>query len=279
MMNRISQAIRCNAQSVEEALRTYLDAHDAQYGIIFDAMRYAVLDGGKRIRPFLVLEFCRMYGGTDEAAMPLACALEMIHSYSLIHDDLPCMDNDDMRRGKPSCHKQFGEAPALLAGDALLTYAFEVAASDTALSPEQTVRAVSLLARCAGPDGMIGGQVLDLQGEHDRFDYETLVRMNRLKTGKLIGAACLLGCIAAGHTDTAPAERYADRIGLTFQLIDDLLDAGEEEEKTTFLTFMDAQTARSQAQVWTEEAKEAVRTQEKSGLLCELADYLLHRTV
>lgn len=277
MTSRISKAIQANADMTEAALSSYLEGRDDGYGVLLDAMRYAVLGGGKRIRPFLVLEFCRLFGGSEEAAMPLACALEMIHSYSLIHDDLPCMDDDDMRRGKPSCHAKFGEANALLAGDALLTYAFEVTAGDTAISERARVDAVSVLAACAGAHGMVGGQILDLRGETEPFDYETLMRMNRLKTGQLIRAACTLGCIAAGQTDMQAAELYADRVGLTFQLVDDLLDRGEEDEKTTFLTFLSEEQAITQAKAWTEEAKDAIRDIRGSELLCEFADMLLIR--
>lgn len=279
MTNRISQAIRNNSDQTEAALRTYLSQTDPQIGVIYDAMRYAVLGGGKRIRPFLVLEFCRMYGGNDAAALPLACALEMVHCYSLIHDDLPCMDNDIERRGKPSCHVQFGESDALLAGDALLTYAFEVIAASEALSDAQIRAAVTLLARAAGPSGMVGGQILDLHGEKEPMDYETLLRMNRLKTGRLIRCACLLGCVAAGQTDTAAAERYADRVGLTFQLVDDLLDEGEEDEKTTFLTFLTEEEAHRQAREWTQEAVDAVRDTAHSKTLVELAEYLTDRQI
>ena len=219
------------------------------------------------------MEFCKMYGGRNEAVLPFACALEMIHCYSLIHDDLPCMDNDDYRRGKLTSHKKFGEANALLAGDALLTYAFEVAGKNENVPYEKRVEAVITLAENAGAEGMIGGQVLDLIGEKEKFDYDTLLRMNTLKTGKLIKTACLLGCIAAGKKDTANAEKYAYNVGLAFQIIDDILDMGTEENKTTFLSFMTAEEAYKKAKELLKEAKTLVDSEE----LISLCDYLLDR--
>ncbi len=271
----IKEIIAKNADIVEEALKGYLSLEDKQYGILYDAMRYSVLDGGKRIRPLLTLEFCRMYGGSDEAALPFACAIEMIHAYSLVHDDMPCMDNDDYRRGKLTCHKQYGEANALLCGDSLLTYAFEVASSNEQVSEKGRVMALKALAQYAGHAGMIGGQQLDLLGEEEKFDFDTLLRMNAMKTGCLIKCACLLGCIAAGHYDFSDAEKYAKNIGLTFQIIDDLLDEGTEDEKTTFLTFMSHDEAYNYAKELTEEAVASI----DSDTLKAFAKYLLERRI
>ena len=166
-----------------------------------DAMNYSLSNGGKRIRPILALEFCRLCGGNIDDAMNFACAIEMIHTYSLIHDDLPCMDNDDFRRGKPSCHKAYGEEYALLAGDGLLTLAFETALLDgNGVLPENKIRAVRTLASLAGIGGMVGGQVLDLQAEKTAPDYDKIKTIDSLKTGALIKAAVLLGCYGRSQT-------------------------------------------------------------------------------
>lgn len=196
------------------------------------AMLYSLENGGKRVRPMLVLEFCRACGGDVEKALPFACALEMIHTYSLIHDDLPCMDDDDFRRGKPSCHKQFGEATALLAGDGLLTLAFSVAAG-AQIEPDITVKAVKLLADCAGHLGMIGGQTMDLQHENKEITLEQLRKTDALKTGRLIYAASVLGCLAANADEEKiiAASTYAECIGLAFQIVDDLLDITSTAEE------------------------------------------------
>lgn len=276
-MSKILTSLKNNASIIESALKDYLKSYDSSCGILYDAMRYAVLGGGKRIRPFLTLEFCRLYGGRDEAAIPFASAIEMIHTYSLIHDDLPCMDNDDFRRGKPTVHKKYGEAYALLAGDALLTYAFEVAASNKAVPPEAALEAVRVLAANAGAEGMVGGQLIDLTGENALLDYETLLHMNSLKTGKLIEAACRLGCIAAGHRDTETAAFYAGRVGMAFQIIDDILDDGSEDNKTTFLKFMSREQATQTAERLTFEACEILKDVEGSDTLSSLALYLLDR--
>ncbi|MBQ4065533.1 MAG: polyprenyl synthetase family protein [Clostridia bacterium] len=282
-MKSLSEAITNNAALIEEAIHGYLGGDERPYEVLLDAMRYSAYAGGKRIRPFLTLEVCRMLGGQDEAALPYACAIEMIHTYSLIHDDLPCMDNDDYRRGKPTNHKVYGEANALLAGDALLTRAFAVAASNRNATAEQNVTAVSLLADNAGTDGMIGGQVLDLAGEEKTPSKNEFLLINRLKTGCLIKTACLLGALAAG---VSPNEEtwnkilsYAERIGLAFQIEDDLLDMGTDDNKTTFLTFMTAEEARSEITRLTKEAVSLLSAFENCGILTDFAEYLSSRTV
>jgi geranylgeranyl diphosphate synthase type II len=227
--------------------------------------------------------------------MPFACALEMIHTYSLIHDDLPCMDDDDMRHGKPSNHKVYGYATALLAGDGLLTGAFGVAAANPYVDDKARACAVSLLSSYAGDRGMIGGQIMDLNGETEPMDLEQLLRLHKLKCGALIECASLLGCLAAGYEPQTPEGRaaaaYGAGIGLAFQVIDDLLDRyGNAEElgknvgvdtthnKTTFLTFFDREGAEQYAQTLTEEAISAVSSLKNSEILSELASYLLTRT-
>ena len=227
--------------------------------------------------------------------MPFACALEMIHTYSLIHDDLPCMDDDDMRRGKPTNHKQFGYATAVLAGDALLTKAFFVAATNPCATDSQRAEAVRLMSEAAGEWGMVGGQIMDLQGEHQKLPFDTLLRLHEKKTGAMIECAARLGALAAGYgADTKESESaasYAREIGLAFQVIDDILDVlGTEEElgktvgtdavheKTTFLTYFSPEEAKKYAIERTEAAKKHLRDWARSNTLIELADYLLNRT-
>ncbi len=236
------------------------------------AMLYSLENGGKRVRPMLVLEFCRACGGDVEKALELACALEMIHTYSLIHDDLPCMDNDDFRRGKPSCHKKFGEATALLAGDGLLTLAFSVA-SGANLPAESKIKAVKLLADCAGHLGMIGGQTMDLQHEGKSITLEQLRKTDALKTGRLIYAACILGCIAADADEEKikAATVYAECIGLAFQIVDDLLDitstaeelgkpigSDAENNKSTYPALLGIERSREYVDELTKQAVEAI---------------------
>lgn len=283
MKNSLSERIKQNAAAVEEGMHRYLTAADRPHEVLLEAMRYSTYAGGKRIRPFLTLEFCRMLGGDAAVALPYAIAIEMIHTYSLIHDDLPCMDNDAVRRGKPTNHIVFGEANALLAGDALLTYAFGVAVTNPHLSPELNGEAVALLSENAGFDGMIGGQVLDLMGEEKPLSESDHLTMNRLKTGCLIKTACLLGCLAAGYRRGsgayADAEAYANAVGLAFQIEDDLLDRGTEDHKTTFMTFMSEDTARETIATLTKEAITAIHSYDNHQILTAFAAHLASRTV
>ena len=293
MKQRISDRITADATITEQALEQYLSREDAKIPVIFDAMRYSVLGGGKRVRPFLAIEFCRMAGGDVESVIPYACALEMIHSYSLVHDDLPCMDNDDLRRGKPTAHKKFGYANALLAGDALLTLAFETALSGNNPA-DRDVRAVRTLSERAGAFGMCGGQQIDLYAETHKIDFDELKYLHSLKTGALISCACELGCIAAGIEEDSPlfssAKKYAANIGVTFQIIDDILDVTSDEAtlgkpigsdaeqgKTTYLSFMTVDEARSRARLLTDEAISVIGSYPDSEILCEFAEYLCGR--
>ena len=254
---------------INSALKEYLPAAD---DVVSQAMRYSVENGGKRIRPALLLEFCRVCGGDYKKAVPFACALEMIHTYSLIHDDLPCMDNDDFRRGKPSCHIAFGEEYALLAGDALLTLAFETAMKSN-LSAEITVKAAKELAKAAGVMGMVGGQVLDLQNEGKKVGVSDLQKTDELNTGELIRAACVLGCVCAGADDKkiAAAEKYAHDIGIAFQIVDDILDvtsdeetlgkpigSDEENQKSTYVSLLGIEKSRKTAEELTLNAQKAL---------------------
>ena len=291
-MQAVEEILSLSAKTVERELEKWLSDKYSGNTILADAMRYAVLGGGKRIRAFLVLQFCRLAGGREEAALPFAAAIEMVHAYSLVHDDLPCMDNDDMRRGKPSCHKAFGEANALLAGDTLLTQAFEVIASNTEVSALAALNASRILAQGAGALGMCGGQYYDLS--ESCASVEELRRLQRMKTGALIRAAVLLGCYAASE-DPDPAllraaEIYADNIGFAFQIVDDILDVISTEEelgkpigsdakndKKTVLSYRSMEEARTLAQTVTDSAVQAVSVFDGSEVLCDLARFLLNR--
>ena len=212
-------------------------------GVLFDSMRYSLLAGGKRLRPVFVFDFCRMAGGCWPDATPFAAAVEMIHTYSLIHDDLPSMDNDDFRRGRPTNHKVYGEAMAILAGDAMLTSAFGHIADAPALSANAKLRAVSYLSRCAGETGMVGGQVLDILAEQRECTEQEILNIQNRKTGALIKAACVLGVMAANGTaqQEFAAMEFADHLGLAFQIRDDMLDVIGDAEKLGKATGMDGQ--------------------------------------
>lgn len=237
-----------------------------------DMMRYSLENGGKRVRPYLVLEFCRMLGGDPVKAVPYAVALEYVHTYSLIHDDLPCMDNDDMRRGKPSSHVKFGEANALLAGDALLTRAFGIICS-SGLPPAVNCYAVACLSEYAGVGGMIGGQYKDLKNETRETDLVGLIETDSLKTGALIKAACTLGCYAADATpdEIDAAQIYAENLGMAFQIRDDILDltatseelgkpAGSDEKngKNTYVSVLGMEDAKKAVLDYTQAAVDAL---------------------
>lgn len=280
---------------IEAALPQYLPPVTLPQGKVCEAMAYSLLDGGKRIRGCLTLAMCELCGGEVQSALPLACAIEMVHAYSLIHDDLPCMDNDDLRRGKPSCHIKFGEGTALLAGDALLTHAFS-AASDAyfngTLPAETVLRCVNQLSRAAGVEGMIGGQVIDTAPEEVPMTPEQLEAMHSMKTGALIRSAAVLGCLAAGapRDVVMQADLYAAKIGLAFQIVDDILDVTEESEKlgkstsdadnnkTTYITLYGVEKAREMVRRLVLEADLAVKgTVLDDEMLYELADTLAKR--
>ncbi len=290
----LSEAIRKNAAATEEALSHIMQGSDEDYGLVFDAQRYSLLGGGKRVRPFLVNECARLLGGDIYRSMPLACAIELIHTYSLIHDDLPCMDDDDFRRGKPSNHKQFGYANALLAGDALLTGAFAVIAKADTLDDATKIAAIKLLSEAAGADGMIGGQIMDLVGETEQLEFKQLLKLHSLKTAALMECSARLGALAAGYgADSEYSDilaTYARNIGVSFQVIDDVLDSTSTDEelgkptgsdaghnKTTFLTYYSADEARKYAELLTSEAISAISVLDGSALLTDFACYLLER--
>lgn len=276
----------------EERLRTLCDRFLPEQAEISRAARYSLLGGGKRVRAILVLAACELAGGDLSAAADYAAALEMLHCYSLIHDDLPCMDNDDFRRGRPSCHRQYSESTALLAADALVTAAFEVIAN-APLSAESRVQAAAILARGSGARGMLYGQELDKHFEHNRASVEELLSLHRHKTGALILAGVQLGCAAAGASESLrePLETYAREIGLVFQIVDDILDvtsstetlgkpvgSDAENDKTTFVTLYGLDGAQEMAKQHNDSALAALAPLgEKADFLRNLAQYLLVR--
>ena len=256
---------------------------------ILDAMRYSLLAGGKRIRPVLLLEFCRLCGKDYHEAMPFAAAIEMVHTYSLIHDDLPCMDNDDYRRGRLTNHKVFGEAMAVLAGDALLTAAFDTAAHADA-APETIVQVVGILAAAAGEKGMVGGQVLDLEGENLHLREDDIYTIHMLKTSKLIEAACCMGAAAGGASEAQmnAARVYAQALGLAFQVRDDMLDVlgdaakmgkatGMDANKSTFISLYGVGECAKIIERQTERAIDALSCFDDCDFLTQMAKMLAFR--
>ena len=257
------------------------------------AMKYSLLSGGKRIRPILLLEFYALCGGNGDSALNFAAALEMIHTYSLIHDDLPCMDNDDMRRGRPSCHKAFGEDTALLAGDALLTLAFKTAAETDGIPADRVLKAIAVLAENAGISGMVGGQVEDLAFEKSGATIDELRGMYLKKTSCLLSAGAVCGSILAGadEEELKYAAEYAEKLGLAFQIIDDILDCTSDEKtlgkpigsdekngKTTYVTLLGIDGAKSEAERLSNEALTALcKIKGDNAALRELTADLLDR--
>ena len=290
---RFDEQFASYARQTNDALRDCLRYPGVRLqAAVVDAMRYSLLDAGKRLRAALVLEFARLASAPREGATALACAIEMLHAYSLIHDDLPCMDNDDFRRGKPSCHKEFGESTALLAGDALLTLAFETAAGAPLLTDLQRVEAVCTLSKAGGVCGMIGGQVIDLACEGNTVDEATLDTLCTLKTGALLRAAARLGCLA-GKADKKmydAADRYAAAVGLAFQITDDILDvtgdahtlgkpvgSDAENHKTTYASLFGVAGAKARAITLIEAAKRETDAFSDNSVLVWLADMVLNR--
>ena len=295
MIDALSLALANNSDAIDKAIAAiYSSFTDNDTQEVRKAELYSLTAGGKRIRSFLVNEFCRACGGSYSASLEFAVAIEMMHTFSLIHDDLPCMDDDDLRRGKPTSHKVFGEATALLAGDSLAIRSIYTAANNSHVSYEIALEASKLLAQAACSEGMIGGQIIDMRGETEELDFDTLLKLHRKKTGALIIASAKLGCLAAGIKPNdslfVSAESYAERIGLAFQIIDDILDATSDasvlgknvgvdsvRHKTTFLSFMTIDQARKYAEKLTNEAKETLKVIPEPSLLIALADYLLYR--
>ena len=270
----------------KQAVDAYLDTfftENVPQKTLYDAMRYSLLGGGKRIRPVLCLEFCRLCGGDWQAALPFAAGIEMVQTYSLIHDDLPCMDNDDYRRGRLTNHKVYGEATAVLAGDALLTAAFDTMAHADA-DPANAVRAMGVFAAAIGEKGMVGGQVLDMEGEQKTLSADEIYTLQACKTGALISASAQVGAILGGGTEPqiAAAKDYADALGLAFQMEDDLLDVlgdskkmgkatGMDANKNTFVRLFGVDGCRALIREQTEKAVAAIQCFSEPDFLAELA--------
>jgi farnesyl diphosphate synthase len=290
----IKAALAENARDVDAVLDSLLPLHDDPESRLLEAVRYSTLAGGKRIRPFLVTSSARLFDVSEPSTLRVAAAIEMVHCYSLIHDDLPAMDNDDLRRGLPTCHVKFDEATAILAGDALLTRAFEVLA-DPATHPDPRVRSdlVVELARAAGPEGMVGGQMLDLLAEHQRLNMTEVTRLQRMKTGTLIAFSCESGAILGKASDSArqALHAYAHDLGLAFQIADDLLDVeGDEAEvgkktgkdqgagKATFVSLLGPERARAQSDMLAGQAVEHLEIFSKNAEpLRALAAFVVNR--
>ena len=290
------QVLTEDAKAVEALLDTLYRGGGRCDAVLDESERYSLMAGGKRVRPALTLEFCRLFGGDVADALPFAAAVEMIHTFSLIHDDLPCMDNDDLRRGRPTNHKVFGEAYALLAGDGMALDAFGMLVSNSRVNPALLVEAVTLLSSASGSEGMVRGQIMDMFGEEHALSYEELLSLHARKTGALIRVAAQLGCLAAGYrrgsAEMTAAEGYAERIGLAFQVIDDILDATSTPEllgksvggdadhnKNTFLSFSTVAEAEAYADSLTAEAIALIKPYAGSERLVALAEYLAVRKV
>lgn len=280
----------------KEYIEAYLDEKCFQYDsepqkALFSSMRYSLLAGGKRLRPVFVFDFCRMCGGNWKDAAPFAAAVEMIHTYSLIHDDLPCMDNDDYRRGALTNHKVYGEAIAVLAGDALLTAAFSYL-SNAPYSADTRIRAVEVLSNCAGELGMVGGQVLDMQSEQRQCTAQEIIDIQTRKTGALIRAACILGVLAGNGSDVQiqAASEFASHLGLAFQIRDDMLDVigdastlgkavGVDSEKNTFVQLYGVEKCDELVRSFTDKAIMALDVFSENQYMKALAKHLTDRTL
>ena len=279
--------------TIDSALESYFRSAPAQLSGLAEAMRYSLLAGGKRIRPMLVLEFCRICGGDIETALPVACAIEMLHTYSLIHDDLPCMDDDSLRRGRPTNHVVYGECTATLAGDALQAEAFGTILRSE-LPADRKARCACFLADAVGLDGMCGGQFLDMLGEGRVLSEDELTDINSRKTGALLTAACRMGVAAGGGNEAQleAASLYGAAIGAAFQIRDDMLDvlgneqelgkpigSDAEEKKNTYMALYGAERCARMVEKLTAQAKDVLRgTFEDTAFLCALADSMAVRT-
>lgn len=291
MSVNVDEKIKEYSELINEALLRYLPKPDKDYGIVVDAMHYSIENGGKRLRPILTLEFCNICGADIKDALPFACAVEMVHTYSLIHDDLPCMDDDNLRRGKPSCHIKFGEEYALLAGDALLTLAFETVFKNP--DSQLSAKAANALAKGAGINGMIGGQVIDLLCENKKVGIYAVNKMHLLKTVALIETSAVMGCIAANTEGEKfeASKNYAKNIGLAFQIVDDILDVTGDTEKlgksvgsdsqnnkSTYVSLLGIEKSKELVNNITISAKESLSVfGERAEFLTELADKLSTR--
>jgi farnesyl diphosphate synthase len=293
-MTEIQTALAQTADLVDRAISDLLPDPEGPEARVMEAMRYAMLSGGKRFRPLLILESGRLFGIDRDAIRRVAVAVECVHTFSLVHDDLPCMDDDDLRRGRPSTHKEFDEATAVLAGDALLTFAFELLSDEAAhRDPFARCELVTGLARAVGCQGMIGGQMVDLQSENKQVDMSTITRLHRLKTGALIAFSCEAGAIMgrAAREPRHALDAYAHDLGLAFQIADDILDVeGTSEElgktagkdqasgKATFVSILGLDRAKSQAQMLAEQAGRHLDVfDERADLLRAIPEFVVTR--
>ena len=294
-MTNFKQKLAESAEIVNEVLDSLMPLHDDPEARVIEAMRYATLGGGKRVRPFMVLSGASLFNVAESCALRVAAAVEMVHCYSLVHDDLPAMDDDDLRRGRPTCHKEFDDATAILAGDGLLTKAFEILGDErTHSDPAVRCELVVALAKAIGDAGMVGGQMLDLLAEDRELGMDEITRLQRMKTGAMIAFACEAGGIlgkAPGPVRHA-LRAYAHDLGLAFQIADDLLDVeGDEKEvgkktqkdeaagKATFVSVLGAERARSQAQMLADQAAQHLESfGDKADSLRELARFVVERT-
>lgn len=289
MKNRLNEDIEIINKALKDAM-----VHDQNLQQkIYEAMEYSLYAGGKRLRPVLMLETAKMCGGNTQAVLPFACAMEMIHTYSLIHDDLPAMDNDDLRRGKPTNHKKFGEAMAILAGDALLNKAFETALSAKSENPSLTLRAMAVLAGSSGTEGMIGGQVVDIESEGKQIGVSELRYLHQLKTGAIIRSSCTIGAVLSGASEEEikAVDEFASSLGVAFQIRDDILDCiGTEEElgkpigsdaeegKNTYVSLLGLEKSKELVAEYSQKAVKALHIfGEKAEFLRWITEYLITR--
>lgn len=289
----LKNILKEKTELINKELNKYLDHAKLPQEKIFDAMSYSVSAGGKRLRPIIMLLVCDMLGGSEKEVLPFACALEMIHTYSLIHDDLPAMDNDDLRRGKPTNHKVFGEAMAILAGDSLLNMAFEITSSAEISDPQKALRAIKELAKSSGVLGMIGGQVIDIESENKEISADLLLYLHTLKTGAIIRSSGTIGAILSGASEEKikAIDAFCLNLGIAFQIQDDILDvlgneqtlgkpigSDAENHKTTFVTLFGLEKAKEKAVAYTNMAIESLSVfRNKADTLIELANYLTNR--
>jgi geranylgeranyl diphosphate synthase type II len=293
MKNEVDCYLKTQSDIIEKELDRLVPLRHGHHQKLFESARYALLGGGKRLRPILALTTTRMLQGDPAAALTPSCTLEFIHTYSLIHDDLPCMDNDDYRRGKLTVHKQYSEGHAVLTGDYLLTYAFEVLATDPKLSSEKKAQLIAILARQSGGDGMIGGQVMDLHFEGQKIPLETLKQLHRNKTAALLSASIEFGAVIANapplHLNAL--RLFGESIGLAFQVVDDILDVTSSQskhgrliasdilnEKSTYVSLLGLEQAKACANEFYQQAIRALKPLPYDTSLMEaLADYILQR--
>jgi geranylgeranyl diphosphate synthase type II len=287
-----SEKLKTKQELINKEIQRIID-NIKEPEIIAEAMKYSLLAGGKRIRPVLSVSICETLGGKTKDVLPFACSLEFIHTYSLIHDDLPAMDNDDLRRGRPTNHVVYGDDIAILAGDGLLNFAFEtmLEAVKNNCCRKDMVDASMLIAKCSGANGMIGGQVIDIKSENTRIDLDKLYLMHEKKTGALIEAACLAGCIISGRDEMYDTvKKYSKNLGIAFQIIDDILDytgdpakmgkntgIDSANNKSTFVSILGLEKAREFSMQYSENAHKYACEIDKSGFLSDLSLYLLNR--